>query len=320
MITADTTEKVRLQNNNLFSDMVNGVLFHGNCLIDPIHLHSYDSHESTYIHLFGIDRTRDMIKKYEDGYIILIGIENQSQVDETMPIRLLGYDFINYMNQQKIFSRDYKLITKHNKDYPEDKKKLPKLELCPVMSIVINYGERRWNKSVTLKGMMKSIPKVFEDYINDWGIKVIDIIDVDYKKFQHKDNRDLVLGIQRLYESQGEVEVLEEMDMSYETAIELFSITNSKDMLEIVKGIKKEEFQMCTAMEIFKKRTLEIGEGIGFEKGEVSGIEKGKQFGINIIINMFKQGLSIEKIAQYTNLKQEEVTHYLDTQNKDYIH
>ena len=58
MITADTTEKVRLQNNNLFSDMVNGILFHGNCLIDPIHLHNYDSHESTYIHLFGINRSK----------------------------------------------------------------------------------------------------------------------------------------------------------------------------------------------------------------------------------------------------------------------
>ncbi len=308
MITADTTEKVRLQNNNLFSDMVNGILFHGNCLIDPIHLHSYDSHESTYIHLFGINRTRDMIKKYEDGYIILIGIENQSQVDETMPIRLLGYDFINYMNQQKVFYRDYKLITKHNKKYPKDKKKLPKLELYPVISIVINYGERRWNKSTTLKGMMKKIPKVFEGYINDWEIKVVDIIDVDYKNFRHKDNQDLVLGIQRLYESNGEVEVLEEIDMSYETAIELFSITNSRDMLEIVRGMKKEEFDMCTAMEIFKKKT----EGIGFEKGKNAGIEKGRnEREIELVMNMYNHGMNVGDIAKYTNISQDEIIDYI---------
>ena len=308
MITADTTEKVRLQNNNLFSDMVNGILFHGNYLIDPIHLHSYDSHESTYIHLFGINRTRDMIKKYEDGYIILIGIENQSQVDETMPIRLLGYDFINYMNQQKVFYRDYKLITKHNKKYPKDKKKLPKLELYPVISIVINYGERRWNKSTTLKGMMKKIPKVFEGYINDWEIKVVDIIDVDYKNFRHKDNQDLVLGIQRLYESNGEVEVLEEIDMSYETAIELFSITNSRDMLEIVRGMKKEEFDMCTAMEIFKKKT----EGIGFEKGKNAGIEKGRnEREIELVMNMYNHGMNVGDIAKYTNISQDEIIDYI---------
>lgn len=308
MITADTTEKVRLQNNNLFSDMVNGVLFQGNPLLDPHYLHSYDSHESTYIHLFGINRTRDMIKKYEDGYIILIGIENQSQVDETMPIRLLGYDFINYMNQQKVFYRDYKLITKHNKKYPKDKKKLPKLELYPVISIVINYGERRWNKSTTLKGMMKKIPKVFEGYINDWEIKVVDIIDVDYKNFRHKDNQDLVLGIQRLYESNGEVEVLEEIDMSYETAIELFSITNSRDMLEIVRGMKKEEFDMCTAMEIFKKKT----EGIGFEKGKNAGIEKGRnEREIELVMNMYNHGMNVGDIAKYTNISQGEIIDYI---------
>lgn len=308
MITADTTEKVRLQNNNLFSDMVNGVLFQGNPLLDSHYLHSYDSHESTYIHLFGINRTRDMIKKYEDGYIILIGIENQSQVDETMPIRLLGYDFINYMNQQKVFYRDYKLITKHNKKYPKDKKKLPKLELYPAMSIVINYGERRWNKSTTLKGMMKKIPKVFEGYINDWEIKVVDIIDVDYKNFRHKDNQDLVLGIQRLYESNGEVEVLEEIDMSYETAIELFSITNSRDMLEIVRGMKKEEFDMCTAMEIFKKKT----EGIGFEKGKNAGIEKGRnEREIELVMNMYNHGMNVGDIAKYTNISQDEIIDYI---------
>lgn len=308
MLTADTTEKVRFQNNNLFSDMINGTLFHGNHMINPIHLHSFDSYESTYIHLFGMDRTRDVIKKYEDGYIILIGIENQSQVDETMPIRILGYDFINYMNQQKVFYRDYKLITKHNKKYPKDKKKLPKLELYPVMSIVINYGERRWNKSTTLKGMMKKIPKVFEGYINDWEIKVVDIIDVDYKNFRHKDNQDLVLGIQRLYESNGEVEVLEEIDMSYETAIELFSITNSRDMLEIVRGMKKEEFDMCTAMEIFKKKT----EGIGFEKGKNAGIEKGRnEREIELVMNMYNHGMNVGDIAKYTNISQDEIIDYI---------
>ena len=225
-----------------------------------------------------------------------------------MPIRILGYDFINYMNQQKIFSRDCLLITKHNKECPDDKKRLPKLELCPVMSIVINYGERRWNKSLTLKEMMKNIPKVFEDYVNDWKIKVIDIVDLDYTKFQHKDNRDLIQGIQRLYESKGKVEVLKEIGMSYETAIELFSITGSKDMLEIVQEMKKEEYDMCTAMEIFKRETL--------EKGESAGIKKDR---IMLITNMFNKGLSVEEIAEYTNLDKEEISYYLSIGNQELV-
>ena len=56
------------------------------------------------MHLFGIDRMRDVIKQY---------------YDDIMPFRLLSYDFINYLNQNKIFHRQKKAV----------------------MTIVLNYGE-----------------------------------------------------------------------------------------------------------------------------------------------------------------------------------
>ena len=114
---------------------------------------------------------RDVIKQYHDGrYIVFIGIENQSYHDDTMPFRLLSYDFINYLNQNKIFHRQKKAV----------------------MTIVLNYGERSWNQKIHLKGMMKDIPEEFQEYVNDWQIKVIDIKDVPYQNFHQKENRDLV--------------------------------------------------------------------------------------------------------------------------------
>ena len=71
MLSVDALEKVRLKDNRLFSDMFNAVLFHG------------DSNESSYMHLFDINCMRDVIKQY---------------YDDTMPFRLLSYDFINYLN------------------------------------------------------------------------------------------------------------------------------------------------------------------------------------------------------------------------------
>ena len=68
---------------------------------------------------------------------------------------------------------------------------------------------------------------------------------------------------------------------------------------------------MCTAMEIFKRETLEKGEGIGFEKG--------KQFGISMIINMFNNGMSIEEIAKCTNLDEEEISYYLSLESQKLI-
>lgn len=78
MLSVDTLEKVRLKDNRLFSDMFNAVLFHG------------DSNESSYMRLFDINCMRDVIKQY---------------YDDIMPFRLLSYDFINYLNQNKIFHR-----------------------------------------------------------------------------------------------------------------------------------------------------------------------------------------------------------------------
>ncbi len=143
MLSVDTLEKVRLKDNRLFSDMFNAVLFHG------------DSNESSYMRLFDINCMRDVIKQY---------------YDDTMPFRLLSYDFINYLNQNKIFHRQKKAV----------------------MTIVLNYGERSWNQKIHLKGMMKDIPEEFQEYVNDWQIKVIDIKDVPYQNFQQKENRDLV--------------------------------------------------------------------------------------------------------------------------------
>lgn len=143
MLSVDTLEKVRLKDNRLFSDMFNAVLFHG------------DSNESSYMRLFDINCMRDVIKQY---------------YDDTMPFRLLNYDFINYLNQNKIFHRQKKAV----------------------MTIVLNYGERSWNQKIHLKGMMKDIPEEFQEYVNDWQIKVIDIKDVPYQNFHQKENRDLV--------------------------------------------------------------------------------------------------------------------------------
>ena len=143
MLSVDTLEKIRLKDNRLFSDMFNAVLFYG------------DSNESSYMRLFDINCMRDVIKQY---------------YDDIMPFRLLSYDFINYLNQNKIFHRQKKVV----------------------MTIVLNYGERSWNQKIHLKGMMKDIPEEFQEYVNDWQIKVIDIKDVPYQNFHQKENRDLV--------------------------------------------------------------------------------------------------------------------------------
>lgn len=237
VLKADTFEKVRLKNNHIFD---------GHSVISPSSLHDCDSNESTYLHLFGIDRSRDVIKKYNhESYMIMIGIENQSTIDETMPFRVMGYDFINYINQNKNYDMNKKMILKHNKENPDDKKNLPIFKLYPVTTIVLNYGEARWNKARSLKEMMHVIPENLQKYINDWRINVINIRDMDSIKM---------------------------MDINYETALELFAVTRSTKMLEVVKEMGKEDFDMCTAVNIFEEKMKKIG----YDNGKIEGVHLGR--------------------------------------------
>ena len=65
---------------------------------------------------------------------------------------------------------------------------------------------------------------------------------------------------------------------------------------------------MCTAMEIFKKKT----EGIGFEKGKNAGIEKGQnEREIELVMNMYNHGMNVGDIAKYTNISQNEIIEYM---------
>lgn len=316
-LKADTFEKVRLKNDHLFADMANAIIFDGHPFISPSNFHDCDSNESTYLDTFGIDRTRDIIKRYNhESYMIMIGIENQSTIDETMPFRVMGYDFINYINQNKNYDMDKKIILEHNKENPDDKKEVPIFKLYPVTTIVLNYGETRWDKARSLKEMMHVIPENLQKYINDWKINVINIRDMDYSLLKVKGNRDLVEGIQRLYDSHGDMKSIKTMDIDYETTLGLFAVTRSTKMLEVVEGMKKEEFKMCTAVDLFEERVKKIGfdngKAVGFESGKTEGVHIGrKQVYEEMVRSMYENGISIEDIKKITKLSESEIAQYL---------
>lgn len=309
VLKTDTFEKMRLKNDYLFADMVNAIIFDSHPIISPSHLHDCDSNESTYLHLFGMDRTRDIIKRYHhESYMIMIGIENQSTIDDTMPFRVMGYDFINYINQNKNYDMNKKIVLEHNKENPDDKRKLPIFKLYPVTTIVLNYGETRWDKAISLKEMMHEIPENLQKYVNDWKINVINIRDMDHTLLKMKDNRDLVEGIQRLYNSHGDMESIKMMDINYETSLDLFAVTRSTKMLEVVKGMKKEDFDMCTAVNIFEERVYANGK----TDGKIEGIHLGRnQVYEEMIRAMYENGMSIQEIVKISHLSEDEIMLYL---------
>ena len=91
----DITEKVLEDYNDVFADIINGLLFDGVQEIKPEDLENTTIHtqykaEDGKVH----ELERDIAKywKEEKVELAICGIENQSKVEKNMPFRIVGYD------------------------------------------------------------------------------------------------------------------------------------------------------------------------------------------------------------------------------------
>ena len=98
----DITEKILEDHNDVFADIINGLLFDGVQEIKPEALENTTVHaqykaEDDKVH----ELERDIAKywKEEKVELAICGIENQSKVEKHMPFRIIGYDGAAYRNQ-----------------------------------------------------------------------------------------------------------------------------------------------------------------------------------------------------------------------------
>lgn len=118
----DLSEKVLEDNNDIFADIVNVLLFDGEDTVEESSLvnttvHSQYKDDSGKLH----EQERDIAKYWRKGDtdIVLYGIENQTKVESRMPVRIFGYEGASYRGQH-------------------DKK-----TIVPVITMVLYYGTDR---------------------------------------------------------------------------------------------------------------------------------------------------------------------------------
>lgn len=133
----DSKAKEYLSDNIRFSEICNYMLFGGDKIIKPQDLRECDSTE--VLSIFGIDKKqivrqkwRDLLKsvlvKYTGNmYIVLIGIEAQTNVHYAMPVKTMIYDALimvtrsmerrsdirrtRIINHQRNFCQDSRMMT-----------------------------------------------------------------------------------------------------------------------------------------------------------------------------------------------------------------
>ena len=182
----DKAAKLLEMHNDVFADIFNAFLFKKN-IIDPERLspgitnvlihnevdeenlednnkeHRTDDSNNkkdrvNSIGLIDLEGYRDVCKLY--GYaalsIVSLGIENQTTKDNLMPLRVMTYELGDYLAQISNIKS----------------KRMPYLH--GAITVVLNFGKRRWNKPIRLKECIK-YDRELEPFINDYKIHVIDV-------------------------------------------------------------------------------------------------------------------------------------------------
>ena len=274
----DITEKILEDHNDVFADIINGLIFAGEQRILPESLentavHSQYKADDEKVH----ELERDVAKywKDQDVQLAICGIENQSSVEKYMTFRIIGSDGTAYRSQL------------------QDKRK----EILPVMTIVLYFGtEHRWYGKRNIKGLMK-IPEGLDDYINDYKMQVFEVAWLteeqisrfrsDFKIVanffvQKRKNKDYIP------DDPTEIKHIDEV-------LKLLQVMTGDEHYKEVIRKKKGVRSMCDVAERLEK----MGIAKGIEIGKSEGIIEGK---MQVYKNLLERGFSEKEAKEITEI------------------
>jgi len=163
----DITEKTLESFNDVFADIINGLLFNGEqvlrqeALIDAQTFSMYKANGELH------RQDRDVAKYWVDQHgeqitvrLAFLGFENQSSYDPDMPLRVIGYDGAVYRAE---------LLQK---------------ERYPVVTLVLYFGDRPWGRNRTLYDVVH-IPEKLRPFVNDYKINLFEIANLPKEAANH---------------------------------------------------------------------------------------------------------------------------------------
>ena len=153
---------------DVFADILNVLLFDGKQVVRPeelfdVGLRSQFKADTGREH----EQERDVAKYWiRDGKILaMFGLENQTNTDYDMPMRIFSYDGSSYKSQ----------LMRAAKEAQGDAR-------YPIITLVLYFGEKHWGEqSVSLKGMFNG-PDELQKYMQNVRRKESGLWDATYRK------------------------------------------------------------------------------------------------------------------------------------------
>ena len=251
----DISEKTLMACNDVFADVINFAYFKGRKIVKELDLADAPVF-SQYKADGGLhEQERDVAKLWKNGNIkiALYGLENQTQVDKDMPLRIMGYDGAYY--RQQLLGKDTK-------------------ERYPIITLVLYFGKERWNGPKTLKGCLK-IPKGLEEYVSDYKINILEVAfltkeEVKMFKSDFQIIADYFVQSRTNPDYKPSRKTIRHVDEMLKAMSILTGDPRFVDVLNNVQGKEKVK-NMCVALDNAINKGIAIGEKRGEKRGRAEG-------------------------------------------------
>ena len=275
----DVSEKILVAYSDVAADILNVLVCNRQMLFEPEMLQEA-SGVSQYkmdgkLHHQERDVAKFVIDKATNAIITCCGFENQTKVDNRMPLRVIGYDGASYHNQQN------------------------NAELYEVITFVLYFGERHWYAPRNLQGCInRRCDKLPDTVRNDYKINVYEIAyltqeQIDMFQSDFKYVAEYMVQKRTNKEYQPSSGVIKHVD----AVLKLLSAVSGNPNFElIIPDVEEGGLNTMDAMIArFEKRAEARGEARGLNIGENIA-------NTNFATEMIKDGEPVSKIQKYTKL------------------
>ena len=270
----DKAEKLFVACPDVFVELINVLVFQGkNVLKEGAMLPGptesiYEGKDGKQHNQF---RDYSMYAMNDGKVYALYNLENQSVVDERMPLRCAGYDGAAYRSQYKA----------------EDGQ-----GIYPVISMVLNWSEEPWRAAIAVRELLDyPVPEAVEEYLDKNIMHVFDMRHLK-KEVREEFQGDTRVVLDYLSDRESLRQRNQKLRNPGEVMRMLYALSGDARYLESIMFMEEGEGKsMCDL--------LDEAENKGIQKGIQKGMQKGLQVGLiqGLISTCRELGVSFEETA-----------------------
>ena len=227
---------------------------------------------------------------------LIMSVENQTGIDNTMPERVMGYEYSSYEEQVK------KIMDMNHMDKKDagSRRIFKNQKLSPVLTGVLYYGRRKWKSPLCLHDMLQfpeGMEEALKPYVADYPINLVQVAYLTEEERERLTSdfrivaeylacRDDKEKWKEFLENTKEIRHVEEL---LDVIWELSGDDGYRALKEQIqkREIRKERWTMCEMLQYV------------IQKGKTEGIKEGMKM---IARNLSDLGFDVREAARLCNV------------------